>query len=171
MSLTAKPIETDGCIVRQLKVRFLSRPGELASSSRSSSANRLVSQSATNVSSSNVNNGDILNEYEFTQYHLTNWPDHGVPDSIESVVSILSKVRQKMSDNNRLANETLHRSNSNSNGKSKYSVPLSSDYLLVHCSAGCGRTGTIIAIDQLWTLIVENVINILVVWSILIIFK
>ena len=34
---------------------------------------------------------------------------------------------------------------------------ISSEYLAVHCSGGCGRTGTIIAIDQLWTLLENNV--------------
>lgn len=94
-----------------------------------------------NNSESNVN---LIKEYEFTQYHLTDWPDHGVPENIEPIMSVLHLVRQKMSDLSK-SNSKTHKSRHNS------------DYLAVHCSAGCGRTGTIIAIDQLWTLMLENV--------------
>lgn len=61
---------------------------------------------------------------QVTQYHYTAWPDHGVPQFATSLLSFVRKV-QKTHD------------------KSK-GVPL-----LVHCSAGVGRTGTFIALDTL----------------------
>ena len=78
---------------------------------------------------------DSNKEFEFTQFHITNWPDHGVPNNIDSIMNTLRLVRHKL------------------NGDFKHI----SNFLAVHCSAGCGRTGTIIAIDQLWTLLKENV--------------
>ena len=104
----------------------------------------------------------MFSEYEFTQFHLMSWPDHGVPDSIEPVMQILSIVRQRMSENNRQANEQLNKFNASKSSAKKCHMPLSNDYLLVHCSAGCGRTGTIIAIDQIWNLLIENVTILLV---------
>ena len=56
-----------------------------------------------------------------TQFHLTSWPDHGVPES----VSPLMKFHQQMLNS------------CNTRGGP----------LLVHCSAGVGRTGTFIALD------------------------
>ena len=47
------------------------------------------------------------------QLHLTNWPDHGVPDHINSILAFV-KVAATFKD---------------------------SEYSLVHCSAGVGRTG------------------------------
>ncbi|XP_063400014.1 receptor-type tyrosine-protein phosphatase gamma-like [Mytilus trossulus] len=58
-----------------------------------------------------------------TQYHFTAWPDHGTPDPLYLVLF----HRHVISDS-----------------KAGHSGPL-----LVHCSAGIGRTGTYIALDAL----------------------
>ncbi len=119
VSLKCEPIELDGCIIRELVVRY----------------------NNSNSNSSSNNDPNIIHEYEFTQFHFTNWPDHGVPNDIEPIMSILKEVRLRMFHNN---------------NESQDCIPLSLEYMAVHCSAGCGRTGTIIAIDQVWTLIEEN---------------
>ncbi|CAC5379813.1 Tyrosine-protein phosphatase non-receptor type 5,Receptor-type tyrosine-protein phosphatase R,Receptor-type tyrosine-protein phosphatase eta,Tyrosine-protein phosphatase 10D,Tyrosine-protein phosphatase non-receptor type 7,Receptor-type tyrosine-protein phosphatase O,Receptor-type tyrosine-protein phosphatase beta [Mytilus coruscus] len=56
-------------------------------------------------------------------YHFTQWPDHGVPDSTKLV-----NFYRAVKNNNRDQHGPL----------------------LVHCSAGIGRTGTFIAIDSLY---------------------
>ena len=56
-----------------------------------------------------------------TQYHFTAWPDHGVPDDKTCITSFISFIRKKH--------------------------PPSGPPLLVHCSAGVGRTGTFIVLD------------------------
>ena len=61
------------------------------------------------------------------QFHYSLWPDHGVPEAVRPLLSMVKLVRECQ------ASETLP--------------------LLVHCSAGCGRTGTICAIDHVWTLL------------------
>ncbi|XP_073458394.1 receptor-type tyrosine-protein phosphatase H-like isoform X2 [Aquarana catesbeiana] len=58
-------------------------------------------------------------------FHFTVWPDHGVPDSTSSIIQFRNLVRENM-DQRR------------SNGPT-----------VVHCSAGVGRTGTLIALDYL----------------------
>ena len=59
-----------------------------------------------------------------THFHYTAWPDHGVPQNAMSLISFICRVRK------------LH--------------PLSLDQpLLVHCSAGVGRTGTFILLDAM----------------------
>ncbi|XP_055956641.1 receptor-type tyrosine-protein phosphatase kappa-like [Patella vulgata] len=57
------------------------------------------------------------------QYHYTSWPDKGVPTDIASLVEFRSKVIKAVSP---------------------HPGPM-----LVHCSAGIGRTGTFIALDYL----------------------
>ena len=59
-----------------------------------------------------------------TQYHFTSWPDHGVPKFATSLISFIRRV-QKAHDKDK-------------------GIPL-----LVHCSAGVGRTGTLILLDSI----------------------
>ncbi|KAF9928692.1 hypothetical protein FBU30_002163 [Linnemannia zychae] len=62
--------------------------------------------------------------------HYQGWPDHGVPQSTDNIRNILYSIR-----NWKFNEQTIN----NHNG----------DFgpMLVHCSAGCGRTGTFCVID------------------------
>ncbi|XP_033738342.1 receptor-type tyrosine-protein phosphatase mu-like [Pecten maximus] len=60
---------------------------------------------------------------QIQQFHYTTWPDHGTPDPNELVVFHRRVINYK----------------SDLTGK-----------MVVHCSAGIGRTGTFIALDALW---------------------
>ncbi|KAK3101962.1 hypothetical protein FSP39_007667 [Pinctada imbricata] len=61
-----------------------------------------------------------------TQYHYTGWPDHGIPDDIDVIMEMMARMRDIRSHDKDFAP------------------------VVVHCSAGCGRTGTICAIDYAW---------------------
>ena len=63
-------------------------------------------------------------EHERTVTHMlyTAWPDHGVPRNAMSLISFIHRVRRE------------------------HPVSLTTP-LLVHCSAGVGRTGTFILLD------------------------
>ncbi|KAM3821205.1 receptor-type tyrosine-protein phosphatase H [Vipera latastei] len=58
-------------------------------------------------------------------YHYTSWPDHGVPQTTDTILRFRDLVRQDLD-------------------KMKDNGPV-----LVHCSAGVGRTGTFISLDSL----------------------
>ncbi|MEE6482981.1 hypothetical protein FKM82_013394 [Ascaphus truei] len=58
-------------------------------------------------------------------FHYTVWPDHGVPENTSTIIQFRNLVREYMDERK-------------SNGPS-----------IVHCSAGVGRTGTLIALDYL----------------------
>ena len=68
-----------------------------------------------------------------SQFHFKAWPDHGVPHDPGTVLGFLSDV-------------TLRQSTLASEG-------VSPGPIVVHCSAGIGRTGTFIVIDILINLI------------------
>uniref|UniRef100_A0A8C4LWQ5 Receptor-type tyrosine-protein phosphatase eta n=1 Tax=Equus asinus asinus TaxID=83772 RepID=A0A8C4LWQ5_EQUAS len=72
-----------------------------------------------------VKNIQTSESHPLRQFHFTSWPDHGVPDTTDLLINFRYLVRDYM----------------------KQSPPESP--VLVHCSAGVGRTGTFIAIDRL----------------------
>ncbi|ELU17533.1 hypothetical protein CAPTEDRAFT_137901, partial [Capitella teleta] len=57
-----------------------------------------------------------------TQYHYTTWPDHGVPSHATALWRLFRKLTQD-ADN--------------------------TQPIIIHCSAGVGRTGTLIAMDHM----------------------
>ncbi|KAJ2782271.1 Tyrosine-protein phosphatase non-receptor type 3 [Coemansia interrupta] len=61
-------------------------------------------------------------ERRVTQFHYTEWPDHGVPRSPVPLLRIIDELRKNVS-------------------------PSSESPVVVHCSAGVGRTGTFVIID------------------------
>uniref|UniRef100_K1QFL4 protein-tyrosine-phosphatase n=1 Tax=Magallana gigas TaxID=29159 RepID=K1QFL4_MAGGI len=63
-------------------------------------------------------------ERDMFMFHYTQWPDHGVPEPL-SLVVFHRHVMKTVEDH-----------------------PMG--YILVHCSAGIGRTGTFIALDALY---------------------
>ncbi|KAM6977019.1 tyrosine-protein phosphatase non-receptor type 22 [Aplochiton taeniatus] len=67
------------------------------------------------------------------QLHYVNWPDHGVPDSIPPILEMLQDMRSYQDHDD---------------------VPI-----CIHCSAGCGRTGALCAIDYTWNLIRRQMIR------------
>jgi len=62
---------------------------------------------------------------EVVQFHFTSWPDHGVPQYATAMLAMIRRVRHHY-DNGRGGEGPM----------------------LVHCSAGVGRTGTFIVIDS-----------------------
>ncbi|XP_047442983.1 tyrosine-protein phosphatase non-receptor type 18 [Mugil cephalus] len=73
-------------------------------------------------------------------YQFLSWPDHEVPDETSGILDFLERVRiSRRAD----------------------SSPLLVDPspLLVHCSAGCGRTGVFVALDYIHDLLVTKKIS------------
>lgn len=68
-----------------------------------------------------------------TQYQFLSWPDHDVPYEATGVLDLLQRVRSI---------QRTHQSP-----------------LLIHCSAGCGRTGVICALDYIHDLVVTKQIT------------
>ena len=67
---------------------------------------------------------DTCNTRDIVQYQFTSWPDHGTP--AHNITPVLSFIK-----------------------KSSAACQESDGPLLVHCSAGVGRTGTYIVIDAM----------------------
>ncbi|XP_071434983.1 tyrosine-protein phosphatase non-receptor type 22 isoform X1 [Pithys albifrons albifrons] len=75
-----------------------------------------------------------LNEVTRTihHFHYKNWPDHHVPSSIDPILELIREIRCYQPDDN---------------------VPV-----CIHCSAGCGRTGVICAIDYTQKLLQDGIV-------------
>ena len=76
----------------------------------------------SSISLSRPQVSDPEQELAVTHMYYTAWPDHGVPRNAMSVISFIHRVRKEH--------------------PSCLDLPL-----LVHCSAGVGRTGTFILLD------------------------
>ncbi|KAI9347122.1 protein-tyrosine phosphatase-like protein [Pilaira anomala] len=63
----------------------------------------------------------LIKKQRVTQLHFLGWPDHGVPNDTKNVISLIRLTRQFQEG---------------------------MKPVLVHCSAGCGRTGTFCVIDS-----------------------
>ncbi|KFO96750.1 Receptor-type tyrosine-protein phosphatase eta, partial [Calypte anna] len=72
-----------------------------------------------------VEKSNTADSHTVRQFHYTSWPDHGVPETTDLLINFRHLVHEHSSQN-----------------------PIDSP-ILVHCSAGVGRTGTFIAIDRL----------------------
>ncbi|KAM9255314.1 tyrosine-protein phosphatase non-receptor type 22 [Cariama cristata] len=66
------------------------------------------------------------------QFHYKNWPDHDVPSSIDPILELIDEIRCYQPDD---------------------SIPI-----CIHCSAGCGRTGVICAIDYTQKLLKDRIV-------------
>lgn len=62
---------------------------------------------------------------ELFHFEYLDWPDFGVPKSFDSIFDLINKKNEKMEE-----------------------VRSKNDSMLVHCMAGCGRTGSFIAMDM-----------------------
>ncbi|XP_025106579.1 tyrosine-protein phosphatase non-receptor type 12-like isoform X3 [Pomacea canaliculata] len=71
--------------------------------------------------------------HSIIQFHFMGWPDHGTPASPKTLKDMIEYVRSY---------------------RQKKNIPL-----VIHCSAGCGRTGTICAVDYAWTLLDLGQVN------------
>ncbi|XP_061613362.1 receptor-type tyrosine-protein phosphatase H-like isoform X1 [Phyllopteryx taeniolatus] len=69
-------------------------------------------------------------------FHFTAWPDHGVPHCTDVLIQFRGLIRQHMDANG------------------------NRDQTVVHCSAGVGRTGTIIALDVLLQQLLDSKVDI-----------
>ena len=79
---------------------------------------------------------DNPNKYEIFHYHFTSWPDYGVPSEPSPVLAFLHDTNQKY--------------------REIVTAGIKPGAIVVHCSAGIGRTGTFIVIDILLNLISQN---------------
>jgi protein tyrosine phosphatase len=84
----------------------------------------------TSISQGGVNDIEIR---KITQLHFVGWPDHGVPDSPEIILNLIKKTNEFQQ---RYQDEILNE------GNGEIGPPI------IHCSAGCGRTGTFCTIDS-----------------------
>ncbi|XP_051846009.1 receptor-type tyrosine-protein phosphatase H isoform X12 [Antechinus flavipes] len=68
---------------------------------------------------------DLKESLSVRQFHFTAWPDHGVPRSPDPLLAFQALLREQLEQN------------------------VEGGPPIVHCSAGVGRTGTLIAVDVL----------------------
>lgn len=74
---------------------------------------------------------------EITQIHYSAWPDFGAPANPNDILGLIEHC-----------DAAIRSHNGQSNSNSRLPAPSGERPILVHCSAGCGRTGTFCTVDS-----------------------
>ncbi len=74
---------------------------------------------------------------EITQVHFANWPDFGAPTNATDILGLIEKC-----------GAIIKSANGGPNTRANLPAESGERPVLVHCSAGCGRTGTFCTIDS-----------------------
>lgn len=91
-----------------------------------------------------LKNSAIKSKRDIFQVHFTGWPDHGVPSTTDSFLEVIKHVN------------TLYRNSVYSPQGLGKVTGSSTGGIIVHCSAGLGRTGVFIAAHFLIQLATER---------------
>lgn len=88
------------------------------------------------------------------QFHYTIWPDHGVPDTTQSLIQFVRTVRDFTNRTNSPGISVVHCRYSSARLDLLHQTCLSAHTSIISCdfvfslSAGVGRTGTFIVLDR-----------------------
>jgi len=108
---------------------------ETLSDEKSNDSDETRSKKRSHHNTVTIQTDPKLNIRQIVQVHCTDWPDFGVPNSIDLMRELVNEVDIRKNETN--------------------------EPIVVHCSAGIGRTGTFVAIHmclQKWKLEKKNMI-------------
>ena len=112
----------------------------------------IVKQNADEDWDSQVDEVFCKEERKVYHYHFQSWPDHGVPSDPGCVLNFLHDVNRRQESlvhNMTSGDSDMDEKESISDPEDTNKATKVSPPVVVHCSAGIGRTGTFIVIDMI----------------------